>query len=234
LRDWWREEARQKGKTAAFLLLIRNLWNFALDSTPARRRERYGDIEYDWDHRVDTTSGTVGWRQRLLGMFLSPYQPTEPSLFREMMASLPVAFDQFTFIDLGSGKGRTLLMASDYAFKKIIGVEIIPELHEIAQANLALYKSESQKCFALQAICGDAAEFAFPGEAMVIYLFNPLPAEGLRRVVTNLERSLTDCPRPVYVLYHNPVLEEVLTGSGGSKVSGTQQYSVYSFQGKST
>ena len=43
--------------------LFRNLWNFLRDSTPSRRRQRYGDMEFDWEHRVNTTSGTVGWRE---------------------------------------------------------------------------------------------------------------------------------------------------------------------------
>jgi hypothetical protein len=43
-------------------------WEFLLDSLPSRRRRRYGDVDYDWDHRVDTTSATVNWRDRLLGL----------------------------------------------------------------------------------------------------------------------------------------------------------------------
>ena len=58
-----------------------HFWEFLLESTPAQRRIRYGDAEYDWDHRVNTTSATVGWRDRLLGHFHSPYQATEPVIF---------------------------------------------------------------------------------------------------------------------------------------------------------
>ena len=76
---------------------------------------------YDWDYRVDTTSATVGWRERLLGQFHSAYQPTEPALFKEMMAILKIDFQEFTFIDMGSGKGRVLLMAADYPFRRILG-----------------------------------------------------------------------------------------------------------------
>jgi len=119
LRGWWREQTRETGVASAASRLVGKLWSFVLESTPERRRQRYGDMEYDWEHRVNTTSGTVSWRARLLGLFHSPYQPTEPALFQEMMASLPIEFDQFTFIDLGSGKGRTLLMASEYPFMKI-------------------------------------------------------------------------------------------------------------------
>lgn len=93
------------------------LREFALDSLPSRRRQRYGDVDYDWDFRVDTTSANVGWRDRLLGMLHSPYQPTDPALFHEMLDSLKIDFRDFTFIDIGSGKGRTLLMASDYPFR---------------------------------------------------------------------------------------------------------------------
>jgi len=190
-------------------------------------------MEYDWEKRVDTTSGTVSWRARLLGLFHSPYQPTDPALFHEMMASLPVAFDAFTFIDIGSGKGRTLLLASEYPFRKIVGVEILPELHEIAQENLSRYQSESQKCFALESICGDGSDFPFPADPLLIYLFNPLPESGLKQMTTGVKKSLRAHPRAVYLLYHNPLLEGVLAESPGlTKIAGTSQYSLYAFAGQ--
>lgn len=211
-------------------LLARQLWGFLRDSTPARRRQRYGDMEYDWEHRVNTTSGTVGWRERLVGVFHSPYQPTDPALFAEMIASLPIDLREFTFLDLGSGKGRTLLMASDYPFRRIVGVELLPELHQIALENLARYKSASQKCFALEAVCGDATDFSFSAEPLVLYLFNPLPESGLRRVIASLKRSLSASPRAVYVLYHNPLMECVLSENATfTKIGGTHQYSIYAF-----
>jgi hypothetical protein len=231
LRGWWREQARAKSAAGASSLLLQNLWTFVRDSTPERRRSRYGDMDYDWENRVDTTSGTVGWRARLMGLFLSPYQPTDPALFREMMASLPIEFDQFTFFDLGSGKGRTLLMASEYPFRKIVGVELLPALHRVAQENLARYKSGSQKCSALEAVCGNAADFVFPNEPLLLYLFNPLSESGLTQVIANLKSSLNAHKRTVYVLYHNPMLEQVLTGNAVlTKLGGTQQYSIYSFR----
>ncbi len=209
------------------------LWEFVRDSTPARLRQRYGDADYDWDHRVNTTSAAVGWRDRLLGVFHSLYQPTEPALFDEMLQALEQAlhlnFADFTFLDLGSGKGRTLLMASDYPFRRIVGVELLPSLHDIAGENLRCYKSESQKCYALEAVCADATAVPFPDVPLVVFLFNPFPEAGLRRVITNLERSLRARPRPICVLYHNPLLESVLNESGFlRKIVGTQQYSLWS------
>ena len=42
------------------------------------------------------------------------------------------------FIDLGSGKGRMVLAAAArYPFKRVIGVELAEQLHEVARANVA-------------------------------------------------------------------------------------------------
>src|ERR1700685_4417530 len=160
---WWKDVAARHGRTVATRQLLSNLLEFARDSTPERLRQRYGDTEYDWEHRVNTTSAAVGWRDRLLGVFHSPYQPTEAVLFHEMIAAVAAhaGFDfcAFTFIALGSGKGRTLLMASDYPFRRIVGVELLPMLHRAATENLGKYRSGPQKCFAIEAICPDALVF---------------------------------------------------------------------------
>jgi SAM-dependent methyltransferase len=237
---WWRLAASYEGIFRATGRLARVLWEFVRDSTPERLRQRYGDADYDWDYRVNTTSGAVGWRDRLLGQFHSAYQPTEPAAFHEMLNMLQQAsnpggtvlnFRDFTFIDLGSGKGRTLLMASDYPFHRIIGAELLPSLHEIARQNLRQYKNESQKCFALESICADGTTFSFPDGPLVIYLFNPFPESGMRRVFRNLEQSLLNHPRPVYVLYHNPLLEHVLSeNSLLKKIASTHQYSLFTNQ----
>jgi SAM-dependent methyltransferase len=231
-RQWWSDIAARKGRMAASRQFVAEIWDFLRDSTPQRRRLRYGDADYDWDHRVNTTSAAVSWRDRLLGVFHSPYQPTEPALFREMLEALQqqvhLDFREFTFIDLGSGKGRTLLLASDYPFRRILGVELLPALHQIAQENLKKYSKESQKCFALESVCADATDFLFPAEPTVLYLFNPFPESGLRRMLANLKQSLQQNPRAVYVLYHNPLLEHVLGESAAfTKIGGTHQYSIY-------
>ena len=232
-RSWWREQAREHGSCRTSSLLIRNLWAFVRDSTPERRRRRYGDMEYDWEHRVNTTSGTVGGRARLLGLLHSSYQPTDPALFREMMANLPIEFDQFTFVDLGSGKGRTLLMASEYPFRKIVGVEVIAELHHAAEENIRVYRSPTQRCRQIESVLADARKFELPEEPLVLYLFNPLPERAFSEVLQRLAKSLTGAPRPAWVVYHNPLLEGALDASGFlEKEGGTPQYSVYRTTGQ--
>jgi SAM-dependent methyltransferase len=227
-RRYWKESLAHGGFLPTARSFARGIWEFLWESTPAQRRSRYGDAEYDWDYRVDTTSATVGWRERLLGQFHSAYQPTEPALFKEMMATLKIDFREFTFIDVGSGKGRVLLMAADYPFRRILGIELLPALHRVAQENLNAYKSDSQQCFALETVCGNARKFIFPVEPIVLYLFNPLPEPALIEMMTNLDHSLRQFPRVVYLLYHNPLLEHVVARHPAfDKIEGTPLHSLF-------
>jgi len=237
IRAWWRDESSRLGKFRAAKNFLAIFLEFLRDSTPARRRSRYGDMDFDWERRVDTTGATVSNRDRLLGMFHSPYQPTEPALFHEMMETLAAEpgfdFSQFTFIDIGSGKGRALLLAADYPFKQIIGVELLPELHRIAQENISRYKSESQKCFQLLSVCGDATQYAFTHSAILLYLFNPLPEKGLRELLARLQQNLHQNSQKstgaLRIVYHNPLLANVLDEfSFLQKVARTHQYAIYS------
>ena len=209
--QWWNDVAAREGRFAATRQLLAALWEFVRDSTPERRRQRFGDADYDWEHRVNTTSAAVGWRDRLLGVFYSPYQPTEAALFHEIIEALRERYQEPSVLHVDKRSWQ-----------------LLPALHRAAQENLSKYRSESQKCFALESICGDATEFAFPAEPIMLYLFNPFPEAGLQRVIANLEESLREYPRALYVLYHNPLLEHVLSESTVlKKVGGTHQYAVY-------
>jgi hypothetical protein len=74
------------------------------------------------------------------------YQAAPAWLIREILDSIPLQPNTFAFIDLGSGKGRALLVASELPFAKIVGVELSHELHRIAEQNLGRYRSASQHC----------------------------------------------------------------------------------------
>ena len=231
-RQYWRDLRARSGSRAATTGLLLAIWSFVRNSTPERQRRLYGDFDFDWEHRVNTMSGGVGWRERLLGELHSLYQPTEPAAFHEMLQSLEhcaqLDFSEFVFLDLGSGKGRTLMMASDYPFQRIIGVELLPALNQVARENLASYKNSSQRCFAVESVCADATCFPLPGDPLVLYMFNPFPELPLKRVLAHLVESLCAHPRPMYVLYHNPVQEHVLAENPHfHKIAEKPQYSIF-------
>ncbi len=212
--------------------LLSDLWYFLRDSAPERRRARFADLDYDFHHRVDTTASNLSTAIRLSGAAAGAgYQPTDPDLFRRMLDRLAIDFSRFTFIDLGSGKGRVVLLASDYPFHRVLGVELLPELHRIALDNLARYRSQTQRCFALESVCRDAREFDFPHEPTVLYLFNPLPEPALCSVLARFSGSLASHPRDAYVLYANPILEYLLSASPAwTRLAGDEQYALYRSQ----
>ena len=100
-----------------------------------RRLHRFGDRNFDRKFNVDTTTSAYSWDLSLQSEYRDDeplYEPTSSLAFRAAMSCLPFDFNKFVFVDFGSGKGRTLLLASDYDFKRIDGVEFAKELHIVA------------------------------------------------------------------------------------------------------
>ena len=61
-------------------------WSALLELLPSRRKARFGDLDYDWEHSVDTTRSNVGFgTQFLTGVTARPYFATEPWLFEQIM-----------------------------------------------------------------------------------------------------------------------------------------------------
>jgi len=138
------------------------------------------------------------------------YTPTSGARFGWLMSRLPLDLSKYVFVDVGSGKGRVLLMASEFPLKRIIGIELSQELHETALQNIRRFRSQRQQCDDVIAINEDATQFEFPAEPLVLFFFNPFSAEILRLVIDNLQQSLSDHPRSVVVIYYNALHESVL------------------------
>ena len=129
------------------------------------------------------------------------YQPTPIKPLRSILKSLNIDHFQYTFIDVGSGKGRVLLLASEFPYNKIIGVEISQQVHRIAEKNFETWNNPKQKCWDLQSICIDACEYRFPEEPLVLFFFTPFTSPILARVIENLNNSIMEKPRSVYIIY---------------------------------
>jgi predicted RNA methylase len=157
-----------------------------------------------------------------------PYFATEPWLFEQIMQALPADLREFTFVDLGSGKGRALLMASDYPFRSILGVDFLSDLHHTAKKNIENYSSERQQCKQIESINLDARDFVFPAEPLVVYMFNSFPEPVLAEVLENLRRSVEQNPRRAYVAYRYLEFEALLQKCGWlEKAAGTEHWVVY-------
>ena len=203
MRDWI-ESVRRYGPlyVAAFLF----------DLIRVRRAERAE--RFDAACGTDTAAIAYPWNLRSVRPIATSevhaYEAAPASLIRAALASVPLWPDVFTFVDLGSGKGRVLLVASHLPFARIVGVELSAELHRAAEENIRRYRSADQRCTTISLLCMNATEYRFGSDPLVLFLYNPFGESTVRHVLANLAASLRAMPRSAYVIYMNPRFEPLL------------------------
>lgn len=125
-----------------------------------------------------------------------------------------------SFVDLGCGKGRAMVVAHRFGFAAVKGVELEPTLAEQACTNLAAVSpGPIDGEAAWEVTNGDATRFVFPRTPLVVYLFNPFSDEVLRPVLQNLEADLAEHPRPCQILYANAVHSDIFGEEWAGSVS---------------
>ena len=146
--------------------------------------------------------------------FATLYKATGAAPFKAMLSYLPDHLEQFTFVDLGCGRGRTLLLASEFPFKRVVGVEFSVTLHAEAEQNIEAFYSRRQLRKRPQAILADATTFPIPRGALVIYMFDPFNGTVMQRVLDNIVASYRAWPRMIYLLYYGPVHKRLVLETG--------------------
>jgi len=140
------------------------------------------------------------------------YAGSQPSVLRAALAMLP-GVNACTFLDLGCGKGRALLVASELPFRDILGVELSPSLAAIARSNAARIAERHPQRTAVRVVVADASAFPLPAGDLVLFLYHPFGAELVARVVDGVEAALAAEPRSLYVVYYNPVAGQCFDAS---------------------
>lgn len=131
------------------------------------------------------------------------YAPTSYHAFRAFMSAVPIEAGRDVFVDIGCGKGRVLILAAQYPFRRIIGVEIARPLAMAAARHVA--RMRRKVCADVGVWTGRASEYPIPGDASVIYLFNPFHGRELTDLLQRLRCSLEASPRRLHVIFNNPV-----------------------------
>ena len=171
-------------------------------------RPRKKHVDFDAEHGTET-AGIVQVGSLDLPFDAAShavrYQTAISDIFISLLSELPISYNDYVFVDLGSGKGRALLLASNFPFKQIIGVELAPSLHEIAIKNIRLYHPPTQRCHNITSLHTDAARYQIPNDDAVLYLFNPFDEKVIADVLSNVETSLREFPRNMYIVYLKPV-----------------------------
>jgi SAM-dependent methyltransferase len=170
------------------------------------------------------TSGLVAGRHLKSGhphdRHATAYYGVAPSVFQALLRrwqrSRPAApIEEFSFIDVGAGMGRVVLLAAQLPFRQVEGVELNPTLARIAKRNLAVWRASGRARVPMKIICGDAVEFLLPAGPCLAFLFNPFGAPVMRRLLTAWRKALVGRPGQLDLIYVNNEQERVLERQAG-------------------
>jgi hypothetical protein len=213
-----RRLAAQLGPGRAIRLLSqRAIERVRRTPTPAPPREFIHpfDVRYSVD-----TSGLIAGVDLSSGhrndIYNLAYFGIPPSLFTQTFSrwrqTLPPAASvaDYTFVDVGAGKGRAVLLASELPFQQVFGVELNTGLAKTANENITTWQRAGQGHDRMLVVEQDAAEFVWPLTPLLVYLFNPFSAQVLEKVLKNLLVSVERNPRPVDLVYLRPEFRSVI------------------------
>lgn len=157
-----------------------------------------------------TTSGFLPGSVLRLGYPLgkstadSAYLGDQPSIIRRALEALSHHEDA-TFLDVGCGKGRALVVASEFPLRSIIGVEICPELANVAKKNAQVIARNFPRRTPISVVDGNALDYTLPEGNLIIFLYNPFGERMISRLLENIENAVLKNDNSIWVIYTNPV-----------------------------
>jgi hypothetical protein len=132
------------------------------------------------------------------------YGPINQDFFREIMRAVPVDLSCYSFVDVGAGKGVALMLASEFSFHHVIGVELSRELIDIGKRNVACYNKSTGAMIDPVWIRADFLTWKIPEEDSLFFFNNPLPKDiALRAVQKIVDDSLKMNTRSI-IIYRRP------------------------------
>jgi SAM-dependent methyltransferase len=141
------------------------------------------------------------------------HEACNPLIFVELLQRIRPDVQTSTFLDVGAGKGRALLLAARHGFSKVIGVELSPDLCAVAERNITKYLRRHPGS-RIEVHCADAAGFDIPIEVNVAFFFNPFGRDVMRSVLDHIGESIGRYPRDFYIVYLNPRHEDLFVAAG--------------------
>ena len=171
---------------------------------------------FDLAHGLDT-SGYFSAAQcapgdAAMAAEITCYGGSQPSIVRAVLAKLPV-HEQYTFVDIGCGKGRPLAVASEFLFQRIVGIEIAPALAAVARSNAQILASRHPNRRPVEIELADATTPTPFGARVVYFMYHAFSETLLARLVESIELQLQQGLQHAFFVYYNPVHAEVLDRS---------------------
>lgn len=172
-----------------------------------------GFLPHPWDLSNGVrTSGLVAGRYLKTGhvhdRHATAYYGVAPSVFAGLLqrwrrTGPAAAIEETTFIDVGAGMGRAMLLAAEMPFRRVIGVEMHPSLAARARRNMAVWRRAGRVRAPMRLVCGDAVDLPYPPGPCLAFLFNPFGKTVMRRWLSAAAKAFRDRPGELDILYVN-------------------------------
>lgn len=178
---------------------------------PSWERTHPFDLQYGID-----TSGYLPvekiHRDKDLVAKINPYGGSQPGIVRKALAALGDVKD-YALTDIGCGKGRVTVVASEFPFKEVLGVELSAQLAKVAHENAEKVISSFKNRPPIKILQGNALEFPLPKGNLVVFMYHSFQKELTVQMVKRLEAALAAGTEHLFVVYYNPVFGEVFDAS---------------------
>jgi len=201
--ELWSRSARMIGLKATTLRTLEKLL----------RDRSENDRSFDARHGTDTVGkvmpAALGIADAVARTQAVVYLPSPARVTRFLLDAVNLRWQEWSFVDLGSGKGRVALVAAERPFKQVLGVELSPHLHESARANLMRYRGPADLRL-IRFQLEDARNFALPEGDTVFHLYHPFGAPILREVLRRIEASQRERPRRIRIVYLGAFMEAMI------------------------
>jgi predicted RNA methylase len=178
---------------------------------PPWERTHPVDLQYGIDTSGYVPIGKI-LADKSMAAKINPYGGSQPGIIRRALSTLG-DIEDYALADIGCGKGRVTVIASEFPFKKVVGVELSAELAEIASVNASKVAAKFKHRPAITISRGNALEFDVPKGNLVVYMYHPFQKELMSQMVKRLENALETGVTHLFVVYHNPVFGELFDAS---------------------
>jgi SAM-dependent methyltransferase len=158
--------------------------------------------KFDKKHGVSTSGNLTLDELGIDDPYSVLYVPTHERVMNHVLKNLDINYQDYTFVDLGCGKGRAVLMAMKFPFKEVIGVELSAQSSTIAKANTEIFNTKGlQQCKNVEIRCENALDFQIPQVNVIFYLYRPFIGPVLEQVLDNISEAGSKSLNRFFIAY---------------------------------
>lgn len=157
---------------------------------------------YEWRLGVDT-HGFISASELSDDPERIEYEPIDSRCLLGAFRQIGVRAGHDVFLDYGCGKGRAVVLASTFPFRRVLGVESVAELCDDARENVRR-AGKKLRCTEIEIVEADAASYDVPHDVTLVLLFNPFTGGILSAALQRMAESVRGAPRTFRILYMRP------------------------------